>query len=122
MLDRTIAYGLDFTFPLKDNAIGANLALYGEFARPISDFLIEHATAETGLLIDAGANIGAISLPFAARRPNWRVISIEPHRGLSALLSANAVNNRLMNIEVAQVCVGLAPGIVGFPGDPLASE
>lgn len=122
MLDRTIAYGLDFTFPIKDNAIGANLAMYGEFARPIADFLIEHAVAETGVMIDAGANIGAISLPFAAERPAWRVISIEPHRGLSALLSANAVNNRLMNIEVVQAAVGLAPGIVGFPSDPLGTE
>jgi FkbM family methyltransferase len=122
MLDRTIAYGLDFTFPIKDNAIGANLALYGEFARPIADFLIEHASDDTGLMIDAGANIGAISLPFAAARPGWRVISIEPHRGLSALLSANAVNNRLMNIEVVQACVGLAAGIVGFPSDPLTTQ
>lgn len=122
MLDRTIAYGLDFTFPIKDNAIGANLALYGEFARPIADFLIEHAEADSGLMIDAGANIGSISLPFAAERPAWRVISIEPHRGLAAVLSANAVNNRLMNIEVVQAAVGLEPGIVGFPSDPLTTE
>ena len=122
MLDRTIAYGLDFVFPIKDNAIGANLAMFGEFARPITDFLIEHALADTGLMIDAGANIGAISLPFAAERPGWRVISVEPHRGLSAVLSANAINNRLMNIEVVQAAVGLAPGIVGFPSDPLGSE
>src|SRR4051794_21513309 len=122
MLDRTNAYGLDFTFPLRDNAIGASLALYGEFARSIADFLIEHASADSGLLIDARANMGAISLTFAAERPDGQVIAVEPHRGLAAILSANAINNRLMNIEVVQAAVGLEPGIVGFPSDPLGTE
>ncbi len=122
MLDRTIAYGLDFTFPAKDSAIGANLAMFGEFARPISDFLIDHAQTKTGVLIDAGANIGSISLPFAAARRGWQVIAIEAHRGLAALLSTNAVNNRLMNVDVVQAAVGAEQHVVGFPSVRLGAE
>jgi FkbM family methyltransferase len=115
MLDRTIAYGLDFMFPIRDQAIGANLALFGEFARPIIDFLLDHAASDTGRLIDAGANIGSISIPFACMRRQWGVTAIEPHRGLSSLLAANALNNRLTNIDVVQAAVGASRGIVDFP-------
>jgi FkbM family methyltransferase len=119
MLDRTRAYGLDFLFPEGDSAIGESLALYGEFAAVISDFLIEHATAETGTLIDAGANIGSVSLPFAAARPNWRVLGVEAHRGIAAIYGANAMNNRLTNVEIIQAAIAAERGLVRFPNPPL---
>lgn len=120
MLDRTIAYGLDFLFPAGDTAIGASLRDYGEFARSISDFLIENATEPGGCLIDVGANIGSICLPFAAARRDWRVIAVEAHRGIASLLSANAMTNRLTNVEVVQAAAGGETAIVEFPNPDLA--
>lgn len=122
MLDRTIAYGLDFLFPARDEVIGASLALYGEFARPISDFLIDHATADHGALLDVGANIGTIGLPFAKARPNWRVVAVEAHRGVAAILSANALNNGLLNVQVVQAAAGAERGVADFPNIGLDSE
>lgn len=116
MLDMTKAYGLDFIFPAGDEAIGASLALYGEFARPVTDFLIGHASkTEARTLIDAGANIGSIGLPFAKYRPSWRVIAIEAHRGIASILSANALNNDLENVSVIQAAAGATRCIVEFP-------
>lgn len=116
MLDATKAYGLDFLFPAGDDAIGHSLAMYGEFARPLTDFLISHASKETpGTLLDVGANIGSICLPFARYRPRWRVLAVEAHRGIASLLGANALNNDLLNVTVIQAAAGAERGIVGFP-------
>ena len=121
MFDRTIAYGLDFTFPAGDTAIGSSLALYGEFARPSVDFMVEQANAiGPGALIDVGANIGAIALPFAAQMPDWRVVAIEAHRGLAAFLAANTIINRLGNVEVIQAAAGPASAIGKFPASSLS--
>lgn len=116
MLDRTIAYGLDFLFPAGDTAVGASLAVYGEFARPSVDFLVEQAgTTAPGVMVDVGANIGAIALPFAAERADWRVVAVEAHRGLAGFLAANTLLNRLENVEVVQAAAGPAKAIGEFP-------
>ncbi|WP_372786469.1 FkbM family methyltransferase [Phenylobacterium sp.] len=119
MLDSTVAYGLTFLFPTADSAVGASLRNFGEFARTELDFLLEMATGE-GALIDVGANIGAIGLPFARRRPGWKVLAIEAHRGLSAVLAANVLNNRLYNVELFHAAAGAERGLVEFPATPLS--
>lgn len=119
MLDRTIAYDLDFLFPRADSAVGASLRDHGEFARVELDFFVEMAR-EPGTFIDVGANIGAIALPFARQRPDWTVIAIEAHRGLSGVLAANSLANRLYNTEVIHAAVGANRGLVEFPARPLS--
>lgn len=119
MLDSTDAYGLTFLFPTADSAVGASLRDYGEFARTELDFLLEMAKGE-GALIDVGANIGAIGLPFASRRPDWKVLVIEAHRGLSGVLAANVLNNRLYNVDLFHAAAGAERGLVEFPATPLS--
>lgn len=119
MLDCTIAYGLRFLFPARDDAVGASLRRHGEFARPEVDFLIEHA--EGGAFIDVGANIGAVALPLARARPACRVVAIEAHRGLHGLLAANALNNGLYNVEAFHAAAGAQKGLAEFP-TPLLDE
>ena len=121
MLDRTIAYGLEFLFPAGDEAVGACLRRHGEFARVELDYLLEAATG-AGAYIDVGANIGAIALPFAQRRPNWRVMAIEAHRGLSGVLAANVLINRLHNVEVYHAAAGAERGLVEFPALALSTK
>lgn len=121
MLDSASAYGLTFLFPRADNAVGASLRDHGEFARCEVEFLVESAEG-AGTLIDVGANIGAIGLPFAKARPDWRVLAIEAHRGLSGVLAANTLNNRLYNVDVVHAAAGAAPAIVAFPATPLTAK
>src|SRR5687767_2879191 len=94
------AYGLTFLYPASDTALGPVLARYGEFARPQRDFLLNQAGAAPATFVDLGANIGAISVPFAKHRPDWRVIAVEAHGGLAGLLAANALNNGCSRLEV----------------------
>ncbi|MBX3484014.1 FkbM family methyltransferase [Phenylobacterium sp.] len=122
MLSRAVAYGLDLQFPAQDSAIGDSLMRYGEFARCIADFLIDHAVEETGVLIDAGANIGSIGLPFAKARPGWQVKAIEAHGGLAHVLTVNAARNLLSNVFVVRAAAGGTSGEVDFPNPPLIGE
>lgn len=119
MLDTAQAYGLDFLYPAGDDTIGRSLRLYGEFARPEIDLLVDYATSPTGMLIDVGANIGAISLPFAKANPEWKVLAIEAHRGLCNVLAANTLNNRLYNVEPFHAAAGSERRFVDFSAAPL---
>jgi FkbM family methyltransferase len=120
MLDSTVAYGLTFLFPTADSAVGASLRNHGEFARTELDFLAEAAQG-SGTLIDVGANIGAIGLPFARLKPDWKVMAVEAHRGLSGVLAANVLNNRLYNVEVIHAAAGAERGLADFPATPLTA-
>lgn len=121
MLDRAEAYGLDFMFPAGDTAVGRSLKVSGEFARVELDFLLDHA-GERGAFIDVGANIGAICLPFARRRPGWQVAAIEAQRPLSGVLAANALNNGLTQVAVFHAAAGATPGLANFPVVALDSQ
>jgi FkbM family methyltransferase len=122
MLNKTTAYGLDFLYPKADRAVGLSLARHGEFARVELEFLIEHAAADAGVFLDVGANIGAISLPFAKARPSWNVIAFEAHAGLAGVLAANAINNGVANVEVTPLAVGRGRAVADFPATSLSEE
>ena len=117
MLDKTRAYGLDFLFPAQDQIVGTCLRTAGEFARPEMEIIARLlATGEgSGTYIDVGANIGSIALPVASRLPQHRVVAVEGNRHLAAILSANALGNRLANVEVLHAAAGRAAGLAQFP-------
>lgn len=122
MITTAEAYGLHFSVPARDQAVGASLRNHGEFARPEVDFLLACATAPSGSFVDVGANLGAIALPFAARRPAWRVLGIEPHPGLHDLLQGNAAQNGLANVTTRRAAVGEHPARVQYPSPSLIHE
>lgn len=122
MLEETEAYGLKFRFPAGDTAVGASLRDHGEFARPELDFLLDCAQEPAGTLVDVGAHIGTISLPFAKARPGWRVISIEAAYPLAELVRQGAEANGLGNVDVLTVAAGEAVGVVEFPAVELDME
>lgn len=116
------AYGLDLLVPEGDTIIGASLRQHGEFARPEVDLLSKYLDrlGPQSSYIDVGANLGAIALPVAKRHANTKVVAIEAHRGLSGLLSANALNNRLYNVDVINAAAGAVPGLTRFPAPALS--
>lgn len=115
MLEQTTAYGLTFSFPAHDEAVGRCLRDHGEFARVEAD--LAGQLARDGAFVDVGANIGAISLPVA--RQARRVVALEAHAGLAAVLRTNAERNGLSNVEVVQAAAGPEAGVVRFPTPPL---
>jgi FkbM family methyltransferase len=119
---QTEAYGLDFTYAEADSGIGPCLAEFGEFARVELDLIEVYMRDRKGTFLDVGANIGAISLPIAARLPDCRIISVEANRRIAAILCANAVNNRLGNVDVITAALGRGSGLAKFPTPPLTTR
>lgn len=119
MLVATEAYGLTFSVPARDTAVGASLVAHGEFARPELDFLIACAAEGEGAFLDVGANLGAIALPFAARRTGWRVLALEPHPGLYRLLRDTAARNGLTNVATLRAAAGEESSTVQYPSPSL---
>ncbi|MFM8819558.1 MAG: FkbM family methyltransferase [Phenylobacterium sp.] len=114
-LDVTRAYGLDFRFPASDTVVGANLRTFGEFSRVELDVLLHLAPETAGVMIDAGANIGSLALPFAKARPGWKVMAYEAQRWICHLLAANAVENDLLNVEPIHAALGSDETLTDFP-------
>lgn len=119
MLKRAQAYGLSFLYPANDTVVGPCLARHGEFARPQLDLLLALATPGAGTFVDVGANLGTMAAPFAKARPDWRVIAVEAHRGVAAILAANAANNGCDRLEVVHAAAGPDRRIAAFPTLPL---
>lgn len=115
LLDVTRAYGLDFRFPASDTVVGQTLRTFGEFSRVELDVLLHLAPGDSGVMIDAGANIGSIALPFARARPGWKVMAFEAQRWICHLLAANAVANDLLNVEPIHAALGRAESLSDFP-------
>lgn len=65
------------------------------------------AAGRTPLIVDAGANIGASALYFAALFPQARIIALEPHAGNHGLLCANTAG---LGVECHLAAIGSAPG------------
>lgn len=120
MLAETQAYGLTFRFPALDEAVGACLRDHGEFARPELDLMLAYAEGPSGALVDVGAHIGSLSLPFAAARPGWRVVAIEAFGQLAEVVRDSAAHNGLSNVEVLSVAAGEADGVADFPAADLS--
>lgn len=100
----------------SDSVIGRCIRKYGEFARPESDLLIQLAqNLPPGLMLDIGANIGAVGLPFAKALPNWQVVCFEPQLAVLSALNANVVENGLVNTRVLPWAIGAVTELTLFP-------
>lgn len=74
------------------------------------------ALAGGGTLIDAGANVGALSLPFA-RLPRVRIIAVEPIPGILERLAFNIAANGYRNVAVEAAALSDFDGKVSIFAD-----
>lgn len=106
-----------------DMYVGASIIRYGGF----SDFeaeLFQRIVPVGGVVIEAGANIGALTVPIA-QHVGWegRVYAYEPQRLAFQLLCANVALNSLQNVVTRQMALGAAHGTIAVPFlDPNATN
>jgi FkbM family methyltransferase len=67
-----------------------------------------------GVVLDVGANIGAIALPIAAQRPDARVVCIEADPNVASVLRRNIEQSARSNLVVEQ-CLAGAEADAGVP-------
>lgn len=98
-----------------DIYVGRSLDLYGEFSPDETDFLCA-LVGPGSVVLDGGANLGAMTLPLARRvGPFGRVIAVEPQRLTFQALCANVALNSLPNVTTLQVALGKAAGSLTIP-------
>lgn len=99
-----------FVTSLLDPWVGGSLREYGEWSEQ-ELHLFKSIVSVGDIVIDAGANIGAFTIPLAKHvGPLGRVFAFEAQRRLHHLLSANIALNNLMNVRNPHVALGDAVG------------
>jgi FkbM family methyltransferase len=73
-----------------------------------------------GTFVDIGANIGAIALDIAIRRPDARIIAIEPSPAVLPYLTHNITHNRITNVHLEALAASDREGEIDFYLPPSA--
>lgn len=99
----------------NDVYIGQSLLTYGEYSWGEVE-LFQQLLQPGDWVIEAGANIGAHTVPLA----QWvgdsgRVWAIEPQRRVFQLLAANVALNSLAHVHTVQAALDRQPGTVQMP-------
>ena len=99
-----------FRFGRHDAIIGASLAAYGEYSE-IELRLLLQLFKPGATVVEAGANIGAHTVPIARRLgPSGRLIVYEPQPVICDVLRDNLALNGIGNVEVRAVALGATEG------------
>jgi FkbM family methyltransferase len=102
-------------YPKADLYVGRSLDLYGEFSEAEAHFL-SGLIKPGDLAVDAGANIGALTLVMArAVAPGGIVLAYEPQRILFQILCANLSLNEIDNVHPRQAALGAQLGVTRVP-------
>jgi FkbM family methyltransferase len=105
-------------FNRHDQYIGRCLALYGEYSED-EIRLLAPLLRPGDTVVEAGANIGAHTLPLArAVGAGGRVLAFEPQRLVFQILCANLALNSITQVEARQAAVGAAHGQLRVPPLP----
>lgn len=95
-----------FITPALDVNVGSRLRNQGTFI--VAQSYAMQALLEPGdVVVDAGANIGAYTVPFAVKvGPQGTVYAFEPFRRLFQLVCANVAANGLGNVHAVHAALG----------------
>ncbi|MFY9655225.1 MAG: FkbM family methyltransferase [Methylocystis sp.] len=98
----------------NDLFISRSMIEYGEWTE--SEFTLMAQLLRPGdTVIDVGANIGCLTVPFARTvGPQGCVYGFEPQPGLYRLLAANTVINGLHNVRLFNAACSDRPDVVAF--------
>lgn len=104
-------HGRFFVFQ-NDTFISRCMALYGEWTENEFD-LLRPLLRPGDHVIDAGANIGCMTVPLArAVGPTGSVLAFEPQPGVFRLLAANTLLNNVHNARLFHAGCGAQPDVL----------
>jgi FkbM family methyltransferase len=111
---RTCRHG-PMLYSVNDVYIGRSLEIYGEYIE--AEARLYHRLLQPGdVVVEAGANIGAFTVPIARRvGPSGRVHAFEPQRVGHALLRINLALNGLGHVTLHRAALGDRPGEMVVP-------
>lgn len=101
-----------FTYYDNDRYIGKQLDVLGYYSENEVQTLLGLVTPGS-VVIDVGANIGAITVPLAKKAK--KVYAYEPQPAIYDLLCANVMQNKLTNVDARKAAVGGRVGRAEVP-------
>jgi FkbM family methyltransferase len=90
-------FGIQYKVPNIGESIGFELFVNGIYEQENIKLIIE-SIPKSGIFIDIGANIGAISIPIAKIRPDITLYAIEASPRVFSYLKHNVETNKCTNI------------------------
>ncbi len=107
-------YGL-MAYNINDIYVGRSLDCYGEYSRG-ETMLFSQIASPGSVVVDVGANIGALTIPLAhITGSGGTIVAIEPQRAVYQLLCANLALNETGNVHAIHAAAGRAPGRAFVP-------
>lgn len=104
-----------FMYLLNDAYIGRSLDVYGEYSEGEID-LFRQLLRPGDIAVDAGANIGALTVPMARLvQPGGAIIAFEPQRVIFDVLCDNLRLNALANVQAFRRAVGSSAATIRVP-------
>lgn len=104
--------GLKYLIINTHDSVGRDLFFDGIY-EPLTIKAIEKSLSPGDVMIDAGANIGAISLPIAKNK-NISIFGFEPAQNVFKTLQKNIAANKLENVKVFPVALSNENGETDF--------
>ena len=99
----------------NDWYVGRSIERYGEYSE-LEARLLCGFCRHGSVVVEAGANIGALTLPLARRvGPAGRVLAFEPQRIVFQTLCANLALNSLVNVDARDVALGATRATLHAP-------
>jgi len=118
---RRTRYGL-MAYNANDTFVGRSIDCYGEYSRD-ETLLFAQLVAPGALVVDVGANIGALTLFLAqAVGPRGAVVAIEPQRAVHQLLCTNLALNEISHVRAIHAAAGRSPGRAFVPVSDYANS
>lgn len=106
-------HGLFLANP-RDKYIGRAVIEYGEFSE-LETQMLTQLVPQGGVVIEAGANMGAITVPLAQKvGTGGLVYAFEPQPLVFQQLCANLALNDLVNVPAINAGCGAEPGWIGI--------
>ncbi|MEW5728726.1 MAG: FkbM family methyltransferase [Pseudomonadota bacterium] len=102
-------------WPRHDLYVGRSLDLYGEYGEA-EVALFRQLVRPGAVVVEAGANIGTLTLPLARMvGPAGHVVALEPQRLIHQVLCANLALNAVENVTALRAAAGASAGVLRVP-------
>lgn len=111
--------GITLRVPSLREPIAFHLYCNGVYEPETIAAILAHLP-QGGTFVDVGANIGAIALEIATRRPDARVIAIEASPAIVPYLRHNIDRNALTNVQLVPIAASDRAGDIDFYLPPAA--
>jgi FkbM family methyltransferase len=91
-------YGCEYLLPNLLENVSFDILINGIYEEVTSGYFARHLP-KNGVLLDLGANIGAITIPLKKQRPDARIVCVEAAAWLFRYLEDNLARNRFPDVR-----------------------